>query len=955
MVIFFIIVSCKDEETKDPIPVPVNTVEKEVLKKQEEPIIEPPFFEYTELDSLRIKKFNPLKHPYHYGASNKIVYQTDTISSSIVGELKPFETFEIINPLVSYYKISETNIKKWIEVSFKDSDGNIKKGYTFNNKIVHKLPYVGREDVYYDDEVYDENDEEIEEISIDTLYTTNEQEFLSALGSNRVIYVKAKKLDFNSFTNYGNEIWNRYVDESSNFVFQNLDNVEIIGIGKPVRIKTIDQLKQLHFYNCTNFSLNNFELTTHKEIVEYEGPALDAVIYVNSSKNIYLNNLQITESSGFCIDVLNSNNVHVQNSVFSKITSHAVNIKNSFNINLDNNIFKNANLNTLLNVEDGGSISFTNSLVFNNTLESLNSFYSDDYDRDTYSMDFEGSQILNNTFKGNFLLGREKGFISFSDCLISENKLEKHLFVIDAKTVSANQRNSISFRNSIISKNISVNAGYLYDKIFRTGSGYDNPIYFYNTKLKLNTNFKGFIKTSSPASSYIDFEGKSYDTNVYITDSNMTSDNSKFFEGKQYLYNTNGAYSYDNGKVRYKHSVVKKNGPYCFSPSFLKPDWFCCTSKVFQDLENRHYRYAYGELKDGYFEGLWKVVNDEKMAVKIMMELNYEKGVLQGSVNKYIIKENEKILIEKGQILDEKKQGEWTYYYPDGNLRKKDNYNEGDLTGKLTLYYPSGKIMEERDDFANRFGTTKFYYESGQLESAIKYDKKIILEESTFYTETGEPRATTKIPVEKRKEVSLEGDYNTLIKARDNRWRKDIDRNLDTLSFKNGIVFEENYNGYLSGFYSLKEGMFDGIRRCKRTMPTRERITYEDVNNYFGGYFIRFYDQNKIPYKQIVFDTDNDLYQIWIFDIVNKNVVLKQFDGVYGILNIIENYKILADGSLVKYGDYKEYYIYGKHLNETGQHLNENKEGVWILYDNDFEPFSKEVYKKGERISKENI
>ena len=50
-------------------------------------------------------------------------------------------------------------------------------------------------------------------------------------------------------------------------------------------------------------------------------------------------------------------------------------------------------------------------------------------------------------------------------------------------------------------------------------------------------------------------------------------------------------------------------------------------------------------------------------------------------------------LLMKGMMLGEKREGEWTTFYPNGKIRSTMNYSDGSLLGLYTKYYPNGKKM----------------------------------------------------------------------------------------------------------------------------------------------------------------------------------------------------------------------------------------------------------------------
>lgn len=51
------------------------------------------------------------------------------------------------------------------------------------------------------------------------------------------------------------------------------------------------------------------------------------------------------------------------------------------------------------------------------------------------------------------------------------------------------------------------------------------------------------------------------------------------------------------------------------------------------------------------------------------------------------------VLLMKGKMHNELRDGEWTTYYPNGKVRSITNYENGKIVGLYTKYYPNGKKM----------------------------------------------------------------------------------------------------------------------------------------------------------------------------------------------------------------------------------------------------------------------
>ena len=82
----------------------------------------------------------------------------------------------------------------------------------------------------------------------------------------------------------------------------------------------------------------------------------------------------------------------------------------------------------------------------------------------------------------------------------------------------------------------------------------------------------------------------------------------------------------------------------------------------------------------------------------------------------------------KGKIKDGKPEGEWLYYYENGQLRSKENYKDGKGDGELLRYYKNGQLTWKGNyKDGKEDGEWLEYYKSGQLKIKRNYkDGKLI-------------------------------------------------------------------------------------------------------------------------------------------------------------------------------------------------------------------------------------
>lgn len=111
-------------------------------------------------------------------------------------------------------------------------------------------------------------------------------------------------------------------------------------------------------------------------------------------------------------------------------------------------------------------------------------------------------------------------------------------------------------------------------------------------------------------------------------------------------------------------------------------------------------------------------------------------GVLDGECS-YYFEKNDNIL-SKGNYVNSLKDGLWYWYFPNGNIYYKQNFNHakrrtdfwvetnllGNEHGSYERYYENGKL-EERGEFDTGYKSGKWekFYPTGQMEYTGEYSK----------------------------------------------------------------------------------------------------------------------------------------------------------------------------------------------------------------------------------------
>lgn len=81
-------------------------------------------------------------------------------------------------------------------------------------------------------------------------------------------------------------------------------------------------------------------------------------------------------------------------------------------------------------------------------------------------------------------------------------------------------------------------------------------------------------------------------------------------------------------------------------------------------------------------------------------------------------------VIEEGFYKNNRKEGSWKKYYPNGKVEHVLNYLNGKLDGIATFYYKNGKKKEEGTWKKNRWvGEYKYFYKTGGLRNEWKYNE----------------------------------------------------------------------------------------------------------------------------------------------------------------------------------------------------------------------------------------
>jgi len=96
-------------------------------------------------------------------------------------------------------------------------------------------------------------------------------------------------------------------------------------------------------------------------------------------------------------------------------------------------------------------------------------------------------------------------------------------------------------------------------------------------------------------------------------------------------------------------------------------------------------------------------------------------------------------LVSEGKMKDKDRIGEWVYYHEKSkNVMTRENYTNGKLDGKVTTYYPNGKITEEIN-YKNgiKQGENYYYSPEGVLLKKLLYKDDQLQGQAFYYDAFG--------------------------------------------------------------------------------------------------------------------------------------------------------------------------------------------------------------------------
>jgi antitoxin component YwqK of YwqJK toxin-antitoxin module len=206
----------------------------------------------------------------------------------------------------------------------------------------------------------------------------------------------------------------------------------------------------------------------------------------------------------------------------------------------------------------------------------------------------------------------------------------------------------------------------------------------------------------------------------------------------------------------------------------------------------------------------------------------------------------------EGEYLNDKQNGLWTYYYPNGSKLAQGNFISGDggnkgksgvpkngRDGQWILYHKNGKTDQDaiyKNGMIN--GYFKKYYDSGQIKQECFYNSDKINGLMTLFYENGKLKQESNY--KNGEKTGIEVLYNE-------KGIKDVEYYL-TNNIKDGIQKQYHLNGILKGESYFKNGKLNGkIKNFFENGNLKSEL--QMCNDKKQGDFVEYFENGKIKFK----------------------------------------------------------------------------------------------------------
>lgn len=232
-------------------------------------------------------------------------------------------------------------------------------------------------------------------------------------------------------------------------------------------------------------------------------------------------------------------------------------------------------------------------------------------------------------------------------------------------------------------------------------------------------------------------------------------------------------------------------------------------------------------------------------------------GLKNGKYTKY---SEEGKIMEEGNYINDKQEGEWKYFHLNGNLKAIGKFLGGDGSNLGNTGIPRN----------GREGTWKFYYESGKIEETRPYNNGLINGLSIEYYENGNKKGEGTY-VQDELDGKWIGYYETGLKQWETIYSHGKRNGQAKNYYSNGSIESEgNYlndlavgshkfyseNGKLKLCREFKNGKMNGV--CKEFYPSG-KIKSEAmvINGTAHGPVKKYFESGKLEFSGYIDSTSN--------------------------------------------------------------------------------------------------
>jgi TonB family protein len=199
-------------------------------------------------------------------------------------------------------------------------------------------------------------------------------------------------------------------------------------------------------------------------------------------------------------------------------------------------------------------------------------------------------------------------------------------------------------------------------------------------------------------------------------------------------------------------------------------------------------------------EKLWSV-NDYFLNGKIQMTGNYQSRKFKNKEGQFTYYYENGQKSSEGKYLNNNRTGYWVSYYEDGNKSQEETYLYGKLNGECTTYYKSDRIESEGSFLNGNYdGEWKWYFENGNMSTKETYANNELID-IECWTENNVKQEENCFP---EKESEFEGGFSAMTKFIQENINYPKKAIRDGIKGKVYVLFSVDIDGSLGDFEIVK-------------------------------------------------------------------------------------------------------------------------------------------------------